>query len=349
MIKPLFAFLICSVLYGCPFNAAAGLVISEFMADNSGIIADQDGASPDWIEIHNDSGAPANLAGWHLTDSAADLMRWTFPATNLPAGGYLIAFASGKNRAVAGAELHTNFQLGNGGDYLALVQPDGTVAHEFSPAYPPQRRNVSYGLEVQTSVTQLISTDATAGVLVPVNGTLGLTWTARTFDDASWLATNTPVSFVVGTVASPVLALDINERGQDAGATTQTGFLSFVIASNVSSSTIQTQATTRVLGGLTVTVSNTAPYGYDDRLRSTPTDSDAFTESLLLRDFIFSRDDTGTGGLDITISGLTANQPHRFTIWSFDSGSAGSRVSDWFANGVVVTNGYLFDGSVLPT
>src|SRR6266550_282507 len=107
MIKPLFAFLICSVLYGCPFNAAAGLVISEFMADNSGIIADQDGASPDWIEIHNDSGAPANLAGWHLTDNAADLTRWTFPATNLSAGGYLIVFASGKNRAVAGAELHT--------------------------------------------------------------------------------------------------------------------------------------------------------------------------------------------------------------------------------------------------
>jgi hypothetical protein len=121
-----------------------------------------------------------------LTDSAADLTRWTFPATNLAAGGYLIVFASGKNRAVAGAELHTNFQLGNSGNYLALVQPDGTVAHEFFPAYPQQRRNVSYGLEVQTSVTQLISTDATARVLVPVNGTLGLTWTARTFD-APWL------------------------------------------------------------------------------------------------------------------------------------------------------------------
>src|SRR5439155_11844229 len=32
-----------------------------------------------------------------------------------------------------------------------------------------------------------------------------------------------------------------------------------------------------------------------------------------------------------------------------DSGSAGSRVSDWFANGVLVTNNYTFNGAVLPT
>jgi hypothetical protein len=69
----------------------------------------------------------------------------------------------------------------------------------------------------------------------------------------------------------------------------------------------------------------------------------------LLRDFIFSRDDTGTGGLDVTISGLATNGAHRLTVWSFDSGSSGDRVSDWSANGVSVTNGYTFNGSTLPT
>ena len=34
-----------------------------------------------------------------------------------------------------------------GGEYLALVRPDGTVASEFAPTYPPQRRDVSYGAE----------------------------------------------------------------------------------------------------------------------------------------------------------------------------------------------------------
>jgi len=127
------------------------------------------------------------------------------------------------------------------------------------------------------------------------------------------------------------------------------GFQSFVINSNVANNAIQTQATTRVFGAITVTVSNSAPNGYDDRLRASPTNSGSFTEGLLLSDFVFSRDLNSTGGLDVAISGLGSNKTYRFTIWSFDSGSAGSRVSDWSANGTVVTNGYTFNGAVLPT
>lgn len=344
-----FASIVCLLVFLARFDAAAGLVISEFMAANSGGLVDEDGDSSDWIEIHNDSTASASLGGWHLTDSAANLTKWTFPATNLIADGYLIVFASGKDRAVAGGELHTNFQLDKEGNYLALVQPDGTVAREFAPAYPPQRENISYGLELQTTVTELISTGTTARVLVPSNNTLGTSWTTRTFSDALWPATNTPVGFSVGATTNSLLALDFNERGVDPTGNTQSGFVSFVINSNVSSTAIQTQATTRVFGVISITVSNTAPLGYDDRLRSTPVNSGAFTDSLLLRDFIFSREDTGTGGLDVTIAGLAANQAYRLMLWSFDTGSAGPRVSDWSANGVSITNGYAFDGSVLPT
>jgi hypothetical protein len=329
--------------------ASGGVLINEFLANNSGGLSDADGQSSDWIEIHNDSAAPVNLAGWHLTDNPGNPNLWTFPATNLAAGGCLIVFASGKDRAVAGAELHASFQLSSDGEYLALTRPDGTVAQAFSPSFPPHRQNVSYGLELQTAVTQLISTGAAARVFVPSNGALGLSWAARTFNDSSWMATNTPVGFNVGLVASPLLAFDVNERGVDPAANSQPGFVSFVINSNISSTTIQTQATTRVFGGLTVTISNTAPFGYDDRLRSTPINSGAFTDSLLFRDFIFSRDDTGTGGLDTTIAGLVAGRSYRLTLWSFDSGSQGNRVSDWTANGAVVTNGYIFNDSTLPT
>jgi len=55
-------------------------------------------ATSDWLEIFNGSVTPVNLAGWHLTDSASNPALWTFPATNLPAGGYLIVFCFGKNR-----------------------------------------------------------------------------------------------------------------------------------------------------------------------------------------------------------------------------------------------------------
>ncbi len=330
--------------------AAAQLRISEFLATNDGLLRDEDDASPDWIELYNSGTNAVNLGGWHLTDQAAILTKWTFPSTNLPAFGHLVVFASAKNRAVAGAPLHANFELDNAGEYLALVQPGGvTVAHAYSPIYPKQRYNVSYGVEVDTQITTLISTGAASRVLVPSNGTLGLTWTARTFNDDAWLVTNTPVGYSVGTVANPLLALDVNERAQSAATTTQAGFTSFVINSNVSSSAIQTQATVRVFGNVTVTISNTVPFGYDDRLRATPGNSGAFTESLLLRDFIFSNDLTGTGGLDVTLTGLATNLAHRLTVWSFDSGSTGNQISDWVANGVAVQSSYVFNGDTLPT
>ncbi len=128
----------------------AQVVISELMACGS-TLKDEDGTTPDWIEIWNTNAAPVNLGGWHLTDRPANLTKWTFPATNLASGQFLVVFASGKDRAVAGAQLHTNFKLSAAGDYLALVEPDGqTIAHQYWPGYPRQVAGVSYGLAFDT-------------------------------------------------------------------------------------------------------------------------------------------------------------------------------------------------------
>ncbi len=140
--------------------------------------------------------------------------------------------------------------------------------------------------------------------------------------------------------------MDFDERGT--APVTQDGFVSFVINSNISSTTIQTNPTTRIYGGLSLTFSNTHPLGYDDRLRTTPVNSGSFTTSALLRDHIMSRELTGTGGLDLAFSGLLPSQPHAVTVWSYDTGSSGRRVSNWYANGVLVRSNYSFDGSILP-
>jgi len=127
--------------------SANDLQITEFMAANTKTLRDQDRAWSDWIEIHNAGSNDVSLAGWCLTDSAEQPAKWRFPATNLAANGYLVVFASGKDRAVPGAELHTSFSLDPDGEYLALVQPDGlTVACEFAPKYPEQFADISYGL-----------------------------------------------------------------------------------------------------------------------------------------------------------------------------------------------------------
>ena len=118
--------------------------------------ADADGDFSDWIEIHNPDAAAVPLAGYHLTDDPTDLTKWTFPAVTLDAGGYLVVFASNKDRTDPGSELHTNFRLGASGEYLALVAPDGTtVLSEFAPVFPPQFDDQSFGLGVPGSASNV--------------------------------------------------------------------------------------------------------------------------------------------------------------------------------------------------
>src|SRR5450759_468491 len=127
-------------------SADPTLVISEFMANNTMTLTDEDGAYSDWIELFNSSTNTVDLGGWYLANKATNLTQWMFPSTNLGPNEFIVVFASNKNRRVAGAPLHTNFKLGSSGEYLALVQPDGvTKASEFAPAFPQQYADISYG------------------------------------------------------------------------------------------------------------------------------------------------------------------------------------------------------------
>src|SRR5439155_18892672 len=91
----------CLLVLAAP--AHAQVIISEFMADNKTTLADEDGQFPDWIELYNTGANTVNLNEWSLTDDPSRQVRWSFPATNLSAEGFMVIFASGKNRAVAGA------------------------------------------------------------------------------------------------------------------------------------------------------------------------------------------------------------------------------------------------------
>lgn len=130
-----------------PNASEAAPYLSEFMASNTRTLKDETGQYVDWIEVFNPSEAPIDLRGWSLTDDASNLTKWRFPATNLAAGGFLVVFASGADRRTPGSRLHTNFQLSAGGEYLALVRPDGTnIASEFKPTYPRQVPDLSHGV-----------------------------------------------------------------------------------------------------------------------------------------------------------------------------------------------------------
>src|ERR1051326_2428772 len=143
-----FSWMLFAVLAGAatPLSAAENLLITEFLAVNNTTLADEDGQYADWIEIHNADSNTVNLADWFLTDTTNNFIKWQFPATNFAANGYLVVFASGKDRRVPGARLHTSFALSSGGEYLALVKSNAAegliIVSDFSPTFPPQEADI---------------------------------------------------------------------------------------------------------------------------------------------------------------------------------------------------------------
>ena len=136
---------LCLVLPLLVIDANAGLRISEFMASNDSTLLDEDGESSDWIEIYNpvEDNTAINLDGYALSDDPLLLQKWTFPDTQLAPGSRLVVFASGKDRAVTGSELHTNFSLERNGEFLALVAPDGITTLSVFDTYPEQFEDLS--------------------------------------------------------------------------------------------------------------------------------------------------------------------------------------------------------------
>jgi hypothetical protein len=183
--------------------------ISEFMASNQNSIADEDGAHSDWIEIRNPDPTPVNMAGWALTDEASIPQKWIFPSVTIPANGQIIVFASGKNRTNPAANLHTVFSLAADGEYLALVKPDGiTKTTEYSPKFPPQLQDISYGVSSNTTSTTVVDKPTAVRALVPTDDSLGTTWRAKLFDDSTWTAGTFGVGYFTA-AANPNLSADL--------------------------------------------------------------------------------------------------------------------------------------------
>ncbi len=131
---------------GASFN---GFVINEINAANENGLKDEDGEEQDWIELYNGSANAVDLAGWSLSDDVDEPGRWVFPSRLLPPGQYLVVFASAKDRKnpTGTNRFHTSFKLGTDGEFLGLFSPDSPrqLVSGFSPKFPRQRNNYSYG------------------------------------------------------------------------------------------------------------------------------------------------------------------------------------------------------------
>ena len=190
LFRLLFLFTLAS---SCP--ARADVVISEFLANNNTGLVDEDGARQDWIELYNDGASAVNLGGWRLTDESGNLSKWILPSVSLEPRGFLVVFASNKDRVNPAGVLHTNFKLSASGGYLALVRGNGTISTEFNP-YPGQYDDKPYGFGQTVTTTTLVGSGAALKYLVPTSaGPDNATWTARTFNDAAWTSGVNGVGF----------------------------------------------------------------------------------------------------------------------------------------------------------
>ena len=194
--------LIFSVASLLPCTLFSSPLINEIMANNESVLSDTDGDFSDWIEIYNPDREDFNLEGLYLTDNSENLTKWKFPAVTIGAGQHLIVFASGKGDDIheGGSELHTNFELSSGGEYLGLVSSDGkTIISEISPKFEKQENDESYGLGIwgEPSSVSLVQSNAMVRYFIPTDESLGDTWQypGDQFDDSQWSEVKHPVGF----------------------------------------------------------------------------------------------------------------------------------------------------------
>lgn len=154
-------------------------VISEFMANNSHAYMTGGEEYEDWIELHNPSTEPIDFGGYYLTDDDGELTKWQIPDAQIEPGGFLLITANGgsdtkrpggrfsefvervrsaeivevdgrlvvRSALTKASNLKASFKLDAQGEYLALVEPNGkTIVHEFTPVYPTQKADISYGI-----------------------------------------------------------------------------------------------------------------------------------------------------------------------------------------------------------
>ncbi len=229
--------------YTLDTNFLTQVVISEFLTDNVSGIKDDDGSRQDWIELFNSGAVQANLAGWFLTDTPTNLTKWQIPAAapSLQANGYMLIWASAKDRTNPVAPLHTNFKLSkSAGSYLALVDPNTNVLSAFDP-YPAQTSDVSYGRDpVDPTLVGFFSTptpgkrnSATGSGLMPApifsvdsglytNDSLTLTITASNAPPGSIIRYTTKIN-VTGIGASAAVSVP----DTTAGSQVYTGAITF--------------------------------------------------------------------------------------------------------------------------
>ena len=96
MIAKYLSVIILSILLMTTVSAQT-IRINEVSSSNS-LYFDEDGDTPDWIELYNFGSQTISLNNWTLSDDIQDLGKWAFPNLSLTPESYILLWASSKDR-----------------------------------------------------------------------------------------------------------------------------------------------------------------------------------------------------------------------------------------------------------
>ena len=91
--------IIILIIFQISFILGQIIQLNEVVSSNGDNLYDEDGDTPDWIEIYNPTSEPVNLLGFGLSDDTEDFHKWVFPNININPNDFLVVFASEKNRS----------------------------------------------------------------------------------------------------------------------------------------------------------------------------------------------------------------------------------------------------------
>lgn len=106
-------------------SLSAQVHINEAVTSNA-VFTDEDGDTPDWLELYNPDGE-LNLSGWTLSDKLNNPGKWIIPEVTIPADGYLLFWASNKDRGGVGAYR----TLVKEGDACRYLRPTGPTTNNW--------------------------------------------------------------------------------------------------------------------------------------------------------------------------------------------------------------------------
>lgn len=144
-----------------------GVIINEYMTDNSFTLYDADGDYPDWVELYNPTQTDADMSGYMLSDDPDFIGKWRFPdGTVIPAGGYLTVLCSGKNITDAQGAMHTGFSLSSDDTAIVLSSHQGAPVSRIDIKELPE--NISCGYPAGSTELKLFArpTPGTANTTV---------------------------------------------------------------------------------------------------------------------------------------------------------------------------------------